>query len=69
MKMPNWLRNKHWVFSEYKWYRKWYRGKWEKWWVDYPVASSVWHNEPLDTWFGRPSPLCMGSPEEIENWG
>lgn len=28
----------------YRWFRKWHGGKWERWWVDSPVNSFVWHD-------------------------
>lgn len=30
--------------SNYQWYRKLAGGKWERWWVDHPVCSDVWHD-------------------------
>jgi hypothetical protein len=29
--------------SGFKWYRKLAGGKWERWWVDCPVNSDIWH--------------------------
>lgn len=51
------------------WYRKMIGGNWEKWWVDYPVAGSVWHHSSegdLTRYSGRPTPLCRGCPEQVE---
>lgn len=54
----NWLRNHHYWFSNYRWYRKWYGGKWECWWTDI-VYSNVWYNElSLNTYKGRPSAIA-----------
>lgn len=42
--MPKWLRKLNWVFVKFRWYRKWYGGLWELWWVDVPVCSEIWHD-------------------------
>lgn len=28
--------------SRWRWYRRWCGGHWERWWIDMPVASSMW---------------------------
>jgi len=67
IRMPEWLKNLEYHFSNYKWYRKWYGGCWELWWVDV-VHSKIWHNGNLNYWFGRPSPLCRGELIKREDY-
>ncbi len=39
--IENWIhKNKRYLFSEYKWYRKRYGGKWTKW--NTRITSPVW---------------------------
>lgn len=51
------------MLGEYRWFRRWAGGHWERWWVD-AVHSEVWmsvsacSSESHD----RPSPLCRGTP-------
>lgn len=48
--------------SGFRWYRKMKGGRWEKWFIDFPVGSDIWfHN--LDE---RPG-LARGLPE-IEDY-
>jgi len=28
--------------SHYAWVRRWYGGHWERWYVDFPVCSTMW---------------------------
>lgn len=65
--MPKWLRNLQWMLSNWRWYRRWYGGRWERWWVDCPVCSMCWHTGNLQRYDGRPSPLCRGTPV-VEEW-
>lgn len=30
--------------SKFRFYRKWWGGHWELWWVDVPVCSEIWHD-------------------------
>ena len=39
--MKQWLRNNKWIFSQYKWYRKWYGGKW-KYCLTFLPMGPVW---------------------------
>lgn len=51
------------ILGDFQWYRRWYGGVWELWWVDYPVCTAVWHDVPEPTGRGpRPTPLCRGTP-------
>lgn len=53
------------MFSNFKWYRRWYGGIWEKWSIDYPVCSDIWM--PRDTIKSNSPPLGRGTPK-IEIW-
>lgn len=71
MRMPNWLRKLEHNLHEYKWYRRWYGGRWELWYVDF-VGNEVWHNSlqlpNMRMWNGKPSPLCRGMCLEVEDY-
>jgi hypothetical protein len=46
MKLP-YLRKATWLktlFDRYRWYRRLAGGKWERWYVDMPVCSDLWHD-------------------------
>jgi len=46
-----------WYLCHFCFYRRWRGGVWKKWWIDSPVASSIWfHNE-----LGQPG-LARGTP-------
>lgn len=49
---------------KYQFYRKWWGGHWELWWVDFPICSEIWHDvEKSSTETGeRPYPLLRGTP-------
>jgi len=64
--MPKWLRRYNWFFANCRWYRKWYGGRWELWWVDVPVCSEVWHDITHPEW-ERPSAICRGTIIKVEN--
>jgi hypothetical protein len=46
--------------SKYRWYRRWYGGRWEKWCTDHPVCSDIWYNDCVEG--ERPCVLCRGTP-------
>lgn len=46
------------LFAGFRWYRRLRGGHWERWWVDPPVASDVWIQNP----HGRRPGLCYGTP-------
>ena len=48
------------MLSNRQWYRRWYGGRWERWNVDYPVCSLIWHWDCVEG--ERPGPLCRGRP-------
>ena len=52
------------LLSECKWYRRWYGGVWEQWYVDSPVNRTVWHNvvAPTAETGVRPAVICRGTP-------
>lgn len=56
------------MLGEYRWFRRWAGGHWERWWVDY-VHAPLWHSveccahETGD----RPTSVCRGTPT-CEDW-
>ena len=50
------------LFGEFRWFRRWWGGRWELWYVDVPVCSRIWHwrEQPLKR--DRPNGLCRGTP-------
>ena len=58
------------LFSRFRCARRIIGGKWELWWVDFPVVSHVWHD--VDEFFRNtsdpPSPLCRCHPIKEEEW-
>lgn len=54
--------------SEYRWFRKWYGGKWFQTHVDFPVCSFMWLSVPDDAEPGiYREPLWRGTPN-VEVW-
>lgn len=58
------------LFSHFKVWRSLVGGRWECWYVDYPIAAFLWHwiddQTQRTQWYileGTPSPLCRGFPE------
>jgi hypothetical protein len=53
-----------WLFSEFRWYRRLAGGHWERWYVDHPVCSDVWHDVPAcgAAEDRRPTVICRGTP-------
>ena len=53
-----------WRLANYQWYRRWYGSVWERWIVDFPVCSTVWHDLEITTQERgeRPGALCRGTP-------
>lgn len=51
------------VLSDYRWFRRWVGGHWERWWIDY-VHSDIWHHRPHG---GRPCSIARGTPT-CEEW-
>lgn len=50
---------------KFRFYRKWWGGHWELWWIDVPVCSEIWHDVDkcsLET-KERPNVLMRGTPE------
>lgn len=49
-----------WLLSNYRWWRKWRGGHWEYWWIDAPVASSMWllNTHGTRPGLGRGAPIC-----------
>jgi len=47
-------------FSNFRWYRRLRGGHWEKWYIDYPICSTIWfyqkHGERPG--LGRGTPIC-----------
>lgn len=60
--MPQWL---HYELTRFRWYRRLRRGHWERYYVDWPVASDIWfqqaHGSPR-VGLERGRPTC-------EEWG
>lgn len=70
--MPRWLALviPEAIGTEWRWYRRALGGHWERWYVDSPVNSEVWHRCPLGCTkhtLRRPSMLCRGIPT-CEDW-
>ena len=50
---------------KFRFYRKWWGGHWELWWVDFPVCAEIWHDVKecsLET-KQRQNALLRGTPE------
>lgn len=59
---------KYWL-CRYKWYRKWYGGRWEYHWIDI-CYSSMWlemRNDPKYQWPAYRQPCSFGTPI-VEDW-
>lgn len=56
----------HWL-SRFRWYRRWRGGRWQRWWIDTPVASDMWFHNPDWGRDDRPG-LGRGIPDE-EDYG
>lgn len=56
------------MLGEYRWFRRWVGGHWERWWVDY-VCADLWHSvERCERETGiRPTSVCRGAPT-CEHW-
>lgn len=66
---PWWI---YWLFSRYRWFRRFAGGHWERWWNDV-THTAMWEHLNFCTQTGiekekgtRP-PCSFGSPE-CENW-
>ncbi len=59
------IRNFLGLFDQYEWARKRLGGHWERWYVDHPVCSDIWHSVDTCTKKSgkRPTPICRGTPE------
>ena len=59
-KPPQWLSC---FLSEYRWFRKWHGGHWERWWIPM-CASAIWLNYDKPNLIGWRQPCsegpCMG---------
>jgi hypothetical protein len=54
-------------FGRYRWYRKWYGGRWEYWWIDI-CQSFLWLDMYSDRcWPAYRQPCGYGEPL-IEDW-
>lgn len=49
---------------KFRFYRRWWGGHWELWWVDFPVCSEIWHDVKKCTieTKKRPNGLLRGTP-------
>lgn len=61
----------HWyvmhLFDRFKWFRQFYGGHWELWWIDHPVCSAIWHSKPhKEERYGlmRGTPICEDYPRK-----
>lgn len=49
------------LLTRFRWYRRWKGGRWEQWYVDFPVCGVArFHNPPQGR---RPMSLCRGTPD------
>lgn len=46
------------VLADFRWYRKWRGGRWERWWIDDVHCFAWFQNDGPE----RPHPLCRGTP-------
>jgi hypothetical protein len=53
--------------ARFRWYRRRRRGRWERWWIDTPVAAHLWFHNPRWGRAGRPG-LGRGMPD-VEDYG
>ena len=57
--MSIWFKS---FFSKYRWYRRWYGGRWELWWVQ-SFWSDFWHDVSVDKCHPEYRPRdCFGTP-------
>jgi hypothetical protein len=50
------------LLGRFGWYRRWRGGRWEGWYLDFPVVGVCWFRNPDWAWNdGRP-PLGRGTP-------
>jgi len=47
-------------FRYWRWGRRLAGGRWERWYVDFPVCMDSWYRVTVPE--GRPSMLCRGTP-------
>ena len=58
-------------FSEYQCCRKFVGGRWELWYIDYPVCSELWFcKKELDSYYYQRPGLSRGKIIKVEdyNW-
>jgi hypothetical protein len=56
------------LLRRYRWYRRWHGGRWELWYVDFPICEPIWHEiEDRQLREGYRPGLCRGTPA-IEDW-
>lgn len=72
MSMPGWMRWSTFRFSlsRFQWYRKWYGGRWERWYIEM-CHSVMWLNMRRDRCYpefvpcsGRCTPTIEDYPDE-----
>jgi hypothetical protein len=55
-------RPTHWfldyLFDRFRWYRRWIGGRWERWYLDYPVHGEMWERRNSEE--SGPPPLARG---------
>lgn len=63
--MSSWFRHS---LDKYRWYRKWYGGRWEFWRIDI-LPCPVWlHKDPSCCWPEHKQCCGVGEPV-VEDWG
>lgn len=64
--MRNFFRRLFWRvwLADYRRYRRWYGGVWERWDTSHPVCSFIWYQleETTKERGSRPCVLCCGTP-------
>jgi hypothetical protein len=57
------------MLERFRWYRRLRGGHWERWCVDWPVCSNIWHRTASCSRVThvRPTALCRGTPR-CEDW-
>lgn len=55
--------------SKYRWYRRWYGGRWECYWIE-ATGSFIWHDMPRNPlyWYPSTRPVESRGTPEIEDY-
>lgn len=52
--------------TNYRWYRRWRGGHWERWYVDHPICSDIWHDVERCSLEPHPQILTMAALRKVD---